>query len=264
MERPVQIPVAGVELPGMLYLPEADAGARPAVLLCDAFADERKAACLAMVRLARALAARGFPVLRFDYRGCGDGPGDFRDATVSTRLEDIAVAAECLKAEAGRSRLALGGMRLGAALAARAAQGRADVCALVLLEPIADGRAYVDGQVRRKLVRQMMTAGRAAGHEEADAVDLDGYALGRTALGELRELGLAGARFEGPVLIVQVSFNEAVRRETEAARAALQAGGARTDLITLVLPPFWSRIDLVDTDALDDAVGRWLQDAAAQ
>lgn len=46
------------------------------------------------VLLARDLAAAGFPVLRFDYRGMGDSDGDFRSFEAVN--EDISAAIDCL------------------------------------------------------------------------------------------------------------------------------------------------------------------------
>ena len=246
-------------LAGMLYLPAEDDPSRPAVVLCNAFADERKSSCLAMVRLARRLASCGSPTLRFDYAGCGDSPGEFVDATVLTRIADINTAAECVKEQTGRGQLCLCGLRLGATLAARAAQARTDVAGLALIEPIGDGAGYIGAQVRRKLVRQMMTSGQADGHAgQADIVDLDGYALRPGTVEELRGLSLQQTTFAGPVLIVQASFNEKVRRDTAAVRSACGSAGARVDVRALVLPPFWGRIDIVDTTPLEDAVVGWL------
>ena len=249
-------------LAGMLYLPAEDDPSRPAVVLCNAFADERKSSCLAMVRLARRLASSGFPTLRFDYAGCGDSPGEFVDATVLTRIADIDVAAECAKEQTGRRQICLCGLRLGATLAARAAQARTDVVALALIEPISDGGGYIDGQVRRKLVRQMMTSGQADGHgEQDDIVDLDGYALRPSTIEELRGLNLQQTTFAGPVLIVQASFNEKIRRDTAAGVSACGSAGARVDVRALVLPPFWGRIDIADTTPLEDAVAGWMSAA---
>ena len=263
-DRAVQFEAEGQPIAGMLHLPTGESRA-VGVVFCNAFGDERKSSCLTMVRLARAVASRGLAVLRFDYRGCGDSPGPFVDASVSTRLADIRSAAAFLKSEAGVESAFLLGLRLGATLAARVADGIADCAGLVLIEPILDGAAYFDTLMKRKRVRGMMTAGKdqsgAAEHGE-DVIDLDGYAVRPRTLEELRDLRIGGdeAAFCGRVRIVQVSFSEKLQQGTLAARDAYGAGGAEVSVEALVMPPFWSRIDITDTTSLQEAVAAWLEE----
>ena len=264
-DRPAKFASEGRPLVGMLHLPE---GARRdiGVVFCDAFEDERRTTCLAMTRLAREVAARGFAALRFDYWGCGDSPGDFADATVSTRLADIRSASAFLRAEAGVRKLCLLGLRFGATLASQAAEGTADCAALVLIQPEPDGKAYVDSLIKRKLVRGMITraqGGEQVGGAGADVIDLDGYALTQRTVKEMRECIIAPGRvaFRGPVLVVQISFNESIRPEARAVCAAYEGAGAKVDVRALVMPPLWSRIDVTATEALNEAVGQWLEGA---
>ena len=260
-DRPVRIESEGRQIAGMLHLPAGEMGG-PGVVFCNAFGDERKSSCLAMVRLARRLAAEGLPVLRFDYWGCGDSPGDFVDATVSTRLEDIAAAARFLPAHTGGNALCLLGLRLGAALAALVAEDLDGCAGLALIEVVSEGAAYVRGLEQRTLVRKMISGpGRGTPQAPPEVVDLDGYAVRRSVLDEVQRLGIrvGGVAFRGPVLVVQVSFNEKLTSETAAVRETYAAAGARVDLRTLVLPPFWRRVEVTDTTVLDGTVAAWLQ-----
>jgi len=258
-------------LVGMLHLPESAAHVR-GVVFCDAFGEERKSSALVMARLARAIASAGFPVLRFDYYGCGDSEGDFVDATVRTRLEDIGLAAAFLRERTGVRDLCLLGLRLGGTLAAQAAElasGGRDYAGLVLIEPITDGRAYFGGELRRKLVRQMLTDGRSGASRQEllerlgcdDAVlDMDGFAVSGSTYRELTALGIRkeGVSFAGPVLICQVHFNDKPKPELEAACEAYRSAGAQVEFLRLVLPPFWSRIEVILAPELNQAVRSWL------
>ena len=211
---------------GVLREPPEPTG-RPGMVVCNPFAEERKSSAFVMARLALAATDAGFPSLRFDYWGCGDSEGDFVDATVDTRLADIADAAAFLRERAGVQDVILLGLRLGGTLAARAAEGMAGCTGLALIEPITDGAAYLGGEMRRKLMRQMMTSGKGGGSrdemmkelERDDAVlDADGFALRGSTYKGLCALGIRQGEvtFAGRVLVCQVHFNEKPKAELEA------------------------------------------------
>jgi exosortase A-associated hydrolase 2 len=256
-------------LVGMLHVP-GGATAGTGVVFCDPFGEERKSAALVMARLARAVAAAGFPALRFDYYGCGDSEGEFVDATVRSRLDDIRSAAGFLGERTGVGGICLLGLRLGGTLASLAASELSDCAGLVLIEPVADGAAYFGGELRRKLVRQMITEGRGGasreeilkGLERDDAVlDMDGFGVRGATYRELTALGIrkGEVRFGGPVLVCQVHFNEKPEPELEAACEAYRAAGAQVDLHRLVLAPFWNRLEVILAPELNAAVVSWLQ-----
>jgi exosortase A-associated hydrolase 2 len=250
-------------LVGMLHRPERDARPEAAVLFCHAFGEERKSSALTMARLARAVAGAGLPALRFDYYGCGDSEGEFADATVASRLDDVPDAARFLQERTGAANVLLLGLRLGATLAALAAEGLPDCAGLVLIEPIMGGAAYFGRELRRRLVRRMMTDGRAeeaAEPAEDELLDLDGFAVRPATYRELRALGIRAGQvaFAGPVLVVQVHFKEGPKPELEAACNAYRQAGAPVAFRRLVLPPFWNRIEVILAPELDAAVTSWL------
>lgn len=268
MDEQVLIETPRGTLVGMVHRP-AGRPRGPGVVLCNAFGEERKSSALVMARLARAVAAAGRLALRFDYYGCGDSEGEFAEATARTRLEDVQAAAQHLRRQAGDDRVVLLGLRLGATLAARAAEETPDCAGLALVEPVADGVAYFDGQVRRSLVRKMLTRGtsgssgaemrRRLGSDDS-TLDLDGFAVGASTYRELGALGIRAGEvgFAGPVLVCQVHFKDAARPELEAVCDAYRQAGAAVSFARLVLPPFWNRIEITLAPELDEAVTAWL------
>ncbi len=85
------------------------------------------------VLLARAVAAAGYPVLRFDYRGMGDSGGRARDFEAIDADVDAAIAA--LRAETGVERVVLWGLCDAASAALIHARRSDAVAAMILLNP---------------------------------------------------------------------------------------------------------------------------------
>jgi alpha/beta superfamily hydrolase len=116
-------------------------------VLCPPLLHESDDAHRALRALADRLAAAGISTLRFDYLGTGDSAGSGHEASVERWTRDVALAVDELKASRGLVDVGLIGLRFGANLAVRAAEGCGELPFLVLWEPILDGRAYADSLV---------------------------------------------------------------------------------------------------------------------
>lgn len=146
-ERPAYLPHDGDQL----YVVHHGAAATPpraTVVLAGPMTLERSHAYLTWVRLARCLAANGYDVLRFDYRGVGESTGAFRAQTFTAWRDDLVAVVDLAR---GRGRVVVLGLRLGALLAKPLADaGRAD--GLIAWDPPASARAMLLDMLRRKLV----------------------------------------------------------------------------------------------------------------
>ncbi len=116
---------------------------RDGVVLCYPFGVEYMRAHRAFRQLTTLLTRQGLHVLRFDYYGTGDSMGAGTEAELNGWIEDVETAIQELKDTAGLRSVGLIGLRLGAALAARAAVGRSDVDRLVLWDPVVSGAHYL-------------------------------------------------------------------------------------------------------------------------
>lgn len=83
-------------------------------------------------RISRALAERGLAVLRFDFTGLGESGGEFAEATFSSNVEDLVLAAGHLAETYGAPSLLLG-HSLGGAAALAAAPRLPDVAAVATI-----------------------------------------------------------------------------------------------------------------------------------
>ncbi len=114
------------------------------VVLCNPFGYDALCTHRGWRKLAERLALAGLPTLRFDYPGTGDAQGMEDDpGRVDAWLASIGSAVRRLREWTGVTRVALVGLRLGAMLAAVAAERQGGVDALVLLAPPLTGRRYI-------------------------------------------------------------------------------------------------------------------------
>lgn len=244
---------------------------RGQVLVCHPFGEEKKSSHRALVEMARLLADRGFACVRFDFTGCGDSSGRLEHATVAGWIDDVGVARQHLARHvpAGTPCFLLG-LRLGASIAAAYAAGRQDVAGLALWQPLVNGKRAFAADLRRTLIKQMVTDGASkvtreelVAHLESGEgrIDLDGFLLTGALYRGIAAIDLLGpdAAFRGPTLIAQLAHNEAVQPDTQALADAARAAGADVTVRTLVAPPLWARIDRVACPDLLAATADWVE-----
>lgn len=188
---PIYFESSGARLFGMYHAAGRAPARRTAVLICAPFGHEYIRAHRTLRQLAIALSDRGHDVLRFDYFGCGDSAGEVHDADIGQWLGDVTAAIDELKAIARVARVCLVGLRLGGTIAVRAAEGRDDVDAVFLWDPIDDGAAYL---AELEHLQRRWLRGRPGSHRFARASQVDellGFAVSprlRRSIASLRLL----------------------------------------------------------------------------
>jgi len=236
------------------------------LLFCDPFAEEKKCAHRVMVETARAFCAADLTCVRFDYRGTGDSPGDFADATPEQWVEDILATVVFARQELGVPTLGLVGLRLGAALALQAAEITNDVDFLVLWEPVINGKQYLAQNLRRSLIKAMLTdeeqfdAGSVRQAHEEDVFDFDGYPISGEMRRQIESLDLLATApgFSGPALVVNITAKD------HPGEPYLELGEALGGRVLAVRQePFWARIGLIEVEATVEATEIWLAEQQA-
>ena len=191
--------------------PSQDTG----VLLISPLGRDARCAHRPMRLFADQLAQAGFPTLRYDHRGCGDSL-DLTDASgdaLAAWRADIEQAVATLRARTGVSRVVLGGVRLGATLAALSAD-QAD--GLILLAPVLNGRSWLR---RLRFSADVASARLQAGvHAPLDA---EGLYLSAETVASLSQIDLSAMALT-PVAVFVAAQNKLV----EAYAQALSVGGA--------------------------------------
>ena len=117
---------------------------RRGVLIIGSLGDEAMNAYRPLVFLAERFAEAGNPTLRLEYRGFGDSAGEEGEPGLFDRwVKSLVAAAAWLREHCGVEKISLVGVRIGAAIAARAACDIPDVESLILLAPVANGRRFL-------------------------------------------------------------------------------------------------------------------------
>ncbi len=117
---------------------------RRAVLMLNPFGQEAVRTHRLLRVAADRLARSGYDVLRFDYFGSGDSPGDDIDADLNGWAQDAIAADRMLREISRAERISWLGIRLGASVGLMAAAKTTQPPAqLVLWEPVLDGAAHL-------------------------------------------------------------------------------------------------------------------------
>ena len=124
-------------LVGILTTPKGAAPDRPHVVIVNAGIIHRVGPNRLYVDLARAVAALGFPVLRFDLTGLGDSDAskDAGDSLAESALADVRAAFEHLMATRQATRFLVFGLCSGANYAALTAFREPNVDGVLLIDP---------------------------------------------------------------------------------------------------------------------------------
>jgi exosortase A-associated hydrolase 2 len=242
----------GSKLFGFLHVPHRRQSMGPqsrGIVFCHPFAEEKTISHRVVNNFARRLCRQGYPVLRFDYRGCGDSEGDFEQATLKTRLADIGKAIDIFFQHTQTVHLSLFGLRLGATLAALTAAGDSRVDSLVLWEPIVDVGKYFDQFLRMQVVAESTWSGKVAKTRKdllqeltkGNCVDILSFYLSPQCFEEFTRLDVPAqvGFFQGPVLIVGISKQQRKRKDLEDLIRAYQQNDTSPHYLLVPEQPFW-------------------------
>ena len=221
-----------------------------AIVMCHPLGEEKLWAHRVFVTFARDLAAAGFAVMRFDFRGEGDSDRPFELSDFETRIEDACVAIDTVRdLNPSVSAVTTLGLRFGACVAAAAATRRSDVSQLILWDPIVNGAAYMQAVLRLNLMFQMARYQRVVENRDAlverlakgETVNIEGYELAESLYQQASEFRLADvlAKFAGSTLAVAITQGQTPAR---AELAALAEVTGRCDVAQVQEEPFWKEI----------------------
>ena len=140
MERPVVFYNQAQQINGILHSPANCDALCPAVVFFHGFTGTKVEPHRIFVKTARELAAIGFYVLRFDFRGSGDSEGDFSEMTIGGEISDAIKSIDVLSAMQGvdPERIGILGLSMGGCVAACVSGQDARVKSTVMWAPLSD------------------------------------------------------------------------------------------------------------------------------
>lgn len=167
----------------VLRKPSEGSACHGAIIHVPAFAEEMNKSRRMVALQADAWAQDGWMVLQIDFGGCGDSEGDFADAGWDGWLEDVRYAHEWASAQTNGP-VWLWGLRLGAVLAAEAADRFQLECGLLLWQPVVSGKQHLQQFLRMWKMAQVV--GKSGPGDElppqqrlaaGETVEIAGYAI---------------------------------------------------------------------------------------
>ena len=139
---PVYFGAPDKQLFGCYHEPALEGRRNCAVVVCQPMGHEYINCHRALRQLAARLCHAGFPVLRFDYYGCGDSSGDAEACRIPQWVQDTSTAISEVKRRTGLAQICLVGLRLGGTLAMLTAEQH-ELESLILWDPVVSGKNYL-------------------------------------------------------------------------------------------------------------------------
>lgn len=236
------------------------------LLFVQPFAEELNK-CRRMLALqARACAGRGWEALIVDLTGTGDSAGDFGEASWPVWLDDLDAVLGSLKGQGG---VWLVGVRAGALLAAAIGARRPEaVAGLMLWQPVASGRTYLQQFLRLKVAGERLSGALAPGAtdwlaalDRGEPVEVAGYTIAPDLAAGLQQAGLdCGVPRRVGWFEVSARGEGALAPAAERCVSRWREAGCEVRVTSVTGPQFWQTQEIelapaliaASTDYLDD------------
>jgi pimeloyl-ACP methyl ester carboxylesterase len=189
-----QLPAIPVEFAGCTGTMHPAAGETGVIILAP-FGHEAMASHKTLQLLADNLAASGMPVLRFDYPGTGDAPGDeMNRELIASRCRAVVDACRFFREQGNVRRIAFVGLRLGATIAALQAE-TCNVQNLVMIEPVVSGQDWLHQLENLQAIPGVRNF-RSSGKLKGGGAKFLGYGMSMASLEAVRTVHLSTASLQ--------------------------------------------------------------------
>lgn len=201
MEEQIIIHTDSHQLSSVLHIPQCNEHEKmPALVICHGFISSKVGQHRIFVSLARQLCQAGFVVLRFDFSGCGESSGEYRDVTITGQIEETKKVIDFLikHPNVDPEQIILLGHSMGGAIAASVAALDKRIQQLILLSPVAEPFDDIVGIMGPVRYQESLQEG---------MVNYEGFEIGRGFFFSLSEVHPLAEihKFQGNVLLIHGS-----------------------------------------------------------
>ena len=272
---PFFLDAPGGRLFAVHHRPADASSVRGHVLVVPPFNEEMNR-CRSMVTLQAAAFARlGYGALVIDLHGTGDSAGEHGDARWPLWVDGLRAAHAWLAQRPGGCRAILG-TRLGAILAAQfhAQLARSDI-ALILWQPVVDGKTHLTQFLRVRMAAQLdradvpkeSTASMRKQLDAGESIEVAGYEIHPQLARSIDEAQLADAplRSGTAILWLENAAGDATELAPPSRKVldAWAAAGLAVDAATYAGPAFWQVHERVVTPSIVERTTQWFRDKVA-
>lgn len=245
-----------------VYRAPADGNVRATMLHLPAFGDEMNKARAMTARAARAFAAGGCAVLHMDWIGCGDSAGDHADATLERWIDNALHGLAWLRARHPDCPTPwLWCLRAGTLLVPALLERAAPDAPLLLWQPVASGKQYLNHLLRLKLAASLIDAGKASSSLQAlrarlqagETLEIGGYPVSQHLAQQMEATAFEIPRgHRGHVAWFEITASAATSL-SPAARASIDAARASGAIVSARVvngPGFWQSVEIEHCEPL--------------
>jgi len=227
---------------GCYHEPEAEPSRSVGVVLCYPMGHEYMQFHRAYRQLALHLSRAGFPVLRFDFFGCGDSAGNGEEGKIHQWLADISSAIAETKRRSHVLKVCLVGLRLGGTLSMIQGAGREDIEGMVLWDPVVNGTAYV--KKLRTLHQKMLKFAHVKQKGDTKGgkfTEILGFPFPQPLLVEVEKLDLLSIQTKPADNILVIQSDE--KTDQKQLKDNLENMHARVNFLHYPTPDIWTWIE---------------------
>jgi alpha/beta superfamily hydrolase len=223
---------------GLYQLAAGEQSRTCGVVLCYPMGREYLLAHRSFRQLATQLSQAGFPVLRFDFYGCGDSQGSSEEGSLGRWMNDLSAAVTEMRKRSGVRRICLVGLRVGATLAMNVGVERHDIDCMVLWNPVVSGTSFLREMqtLHSSVFKHLQAAASDCSQEEESG--LLGFRLTDAMRADLAQIDLHKIR-KKPASKILVIQSESAAQGAELAQH-LDTTGAKVDSKVVPFASVWT------------------------
>lgn len=199
MQTYVEVQSRGLNLRGMLHIPENINTKVPLVMIFHGFGGNKMGPHFIFVKLSKLLESMGIASIRFDFAGSGESDGNFIDMTIENEFEDANNILNYVKALdfVDNEKIAIIGLSMGGAIASMlAGERKSDIRTMCLWAPA--------GNMNEVILSENYIGDKYEEFRKQGYFDVEGLLLGTGFVDNIKDISIyeKAAKYDKKSLII--------------------------------------------------------------